>query len=179
MSLNPVPLETVSTLAPITRVSEQRKFAILRAPSLVNYQVWNSSSFSTASISWSAPPPSIQTLVCRKVLMSVDFALQFNAPNASAAPTLPLLQLGAGIDGLRAFPLSSVISTLQFTINGAAVSVQIADVISPYVRLNNANKQTLDGEYSVCPSYPDQAQDWSQTYGTNRNPFALYGSNPY
>lgn len=176
MSLNVTPLEQVQTLAPVTRVSEVRKFAILKAPAQVTWQVWQSSSFSSSSIAFSAPPPSLMSLISRKVYLVVDVTLNFAGTNTGS---LPLLGVAAGIDGLRAFPLSSVISTLSATINGNQVSVQISDLISAYSRIQTPEKDVLDGEYSLTPSMPDQFQTYAEGFGTNRSPLAKYGSNPF
>jgi hypothetical protein len=179
MSLNIVPLASVVTAAPITRVSDERRYAILRPAGQVNFQTWNSSSISTGNIAWSSPPPSLATLIARKVLMQIDMTLNFVGTNASVGPSLPLIQAQAGIDGLRAYPIQSCISTLTVTINGSALSVQSSDLIQAYQRLNMPEKQVADREMSFGPSMSDQFQSYEQGYGTNRNPLAPYGSNPY
>jgi hypothetical protein len=179
MSLNLVPLQTVITQAPITRVSDERRYAILRPAGQTNFQTWNSSSISTGNVAWSSPPPSLATLIARKVLIQIDATLNFSGTNTSAGPALPLINAAAGIEGLRAYPIQSCISTLTVTINGSALSVQSSDLISAYQRLNMPEKQVTDREMSFGPVMSDQYQSYEQGYGTNRNVFAPYGSNPY
>lgn len=173
MSLGVSALETINAVAPRSRWSEVRKFAIISGPSLSNFQTWNSSSYSANNIAWSCPPPSLQIGVARKVICSIDYHLIFAGTNTG---TGTLLNLGS-TDGVRAQPTNSCISTLTATLNGNSVNIQMSDLVSPFSRVNTPEKEVLDGEYSLGPVMPDQDQVY--TSGSNRDPLAPYGSNSF
>lgn len=169
MSLAITPLNTFRVKEPRVKINEERDYAILSGGSQVSYKPVVSTSYSSASQQFSAPPPSPMTIVDRKVYLSVPVTLTFSG---SAPVGQNLLQ--SGYDSFRAFPLSSVINTLQITLNNTSVSVNMSDTIQALLRYHN--KQDMrEFEYSMTPSMMDQSQNYADLSGTFRNPLGQYG----
>jgi hypothetical protein len=179
MSLSVEPLKTVQVLEPRTRINADREYAILRGGNRVTWKPVISTSYSNSSIQFSAPPPSPGIIVDRhvKLQMTITFNFTFTGVPDGTVP----LQLGSN-DAPRAFPLSSVISTFNVTLNDAQCSINLNDVITCLERVHQP-PLLRDGSLSTSPCEPDQFQTYSQYFypppqgGSNRNPLAGYGEN--
>jgi hypothetical protein len=107
--------------------------------------------------------------------------LAFSGTIAAGGVARPLLQLGTN-DGFRSYPISSVIQSLQVTINNGQVATNLNLYIQAFLRYNNGVMQQ-DYDLSMSPSMLDQFQnlaDWSAAApigGSARNPLAGYGEN--
>lgn len=169
MSLSYQKLEPVLVKDPRVIINNKREYAVTESGQQFTSKAWTTTSVSSSSIQFSCPPPSNQIIVDRKVYFQLPVRLTF----ASSAPTSANL-LQPATDAPRAFPLSGSIDTFNATINNQSVSINLSDVIHPLSRYNSDEKLTqLD--YSLTPAALDESQDYSQLYGTNRNPLAFYG----
>lgn len=169
MSLSYQPLQPVKVLDPRTMLKNERKYAVLQSGKSVMYKAYTSNSISTSSIQFSCPPPSGNVIVDRKQYFTLPVRLTFTGPGSNATN---LIQPNR--DAPRAFPISSSIDTLQVTINNTSVSINMADVIQPLLRFNT-NESLKEFDYSSTPSYPDQSQNYSDLFSTNRSPLSFYG----
>lgn len=82
-----------------------------------------------------------------------------------------VLQVGQN-DALRQYPLASIMDSLVVQINQASLDCRVADTI-------HALKcyQSWSVDETTAPTMPDAYQEYSDwaTYGSGRNPLALYG----
>lgn len=169
MSLSFQPLQPVKVIDPRVWVDRPREYAVLQSGKEVMYKAYTSTSISSASIQFSCPPPSGNVIVDRKMYISLPVRLTFTGPGTNTDNLLM-----PNRDAPRAFPFSSACDTLNVTINNTSVTMNMADVIHPLLRFNT--KEDLKNfEYSGTTSCLDQSQNYSDLYGTVRNPLGFYG----
>ena len=175
MSLSIPPLPVVKVLDSRCDINNQRVYAVVKGGTSYTYMQFNAPNMATNSFNIQANPPNAQTIVNRKVYL--EESIQFVFASLGAAPVGPLLQLGTN-DGLRAFPISSLINSLQVQINNQQQSVNLNNFLAPFLHYSNPVKQQ-DYDLSLTPSMLDQYQsldDW-RNYGAERNPLSQYGVN--
>lgn len=170
MSLAVVPVQTFQALDPLTRVSSSRDYAIVKGGDRVTYKPINSTSWSNATFSFTAPPPSPGIIVDRKIALRARVRVTFTGTTTGG------LLLQTGFDAPRANCLSSVMTSMSTTLNNTTTSINIADVIHPLMRYNMGN-EVLDGELSVGPQMQDEYQRYPSAIGTVRNSLGGYGDN--
>jgi hypothetical protein len=81
-------------------------------------------------------------------------------------------------DGLRSFPLNSIIDTLDVKINGGSISDSVGDRLHAMLTYNNdAQKRT--NCWTQSPSMPDYYQEYKDwvDYGSSKNALSDYGEN--
>lgn len=152
---------------------ESINVAIMKGGMQSSWKEVKSTSVSNSSIQITAPPPSPGIIVDRKVLFKVGFQIVFTGADQGA----PIIAIGS-TDGLRAYPLSEVISTLTVTLNNTQVSVNMNDTIDALLRYNTGFDER-QFNLSLTPSMLDQFQNYPDylTLGSNRHPLALWGEN--
>lgn len=173
MSLSLLPLKTVQTLDPLTKINSSRAYAVLRGGSTVTYQPFIALNSSPSNVNFSCNPPSPGIIVDRTLYMLWAVQLTFTGTSASG----PLLQIGS-TDAPRAFPIAQSINTSAFTINNANVSIDTNKVINMLLRYSNP-RDVSDRDYSLTPSMLDQFQNYSEGLGMVKSPLGLYGNNGY
>jgi hypothetical protein len=175
MSLALPALQVVKVLDPRVNINRVPKFAVLKSGTQITYQRFSAPSTSTQNVQFTANPPNSGTIVSRRVYMRWFVALTFQEEGPATAG--PLLALGTN-DGFRCLPISSVINSLQATINNQTLSVNLNNYLQPFLRYHNSMK-TQDADLSMSPSMLDtfqQVEDWQQ-YGSAKNPLSAYGEN--
>lgn len=89
----------------------------------------------------------------------------------------PAIQYGL-TDAFNCFPLQSLFTTMQMTINNASVSTNLQDIKDLIVRMND--KRMLNRFNSMTPSMPDDAfATYNLGVGANNNPLGSYINNGY
>jgi len=169
MSLNVVPVETLQCLDPVVNVNSRRQYVILKGGSRVTYKSINSTSYSDSTFSFTAPPPNPSIIVDRKLALRAPVRVSFTG---TAPPGQNLLQ--TGFDAPRANCLSSVMNSLDVTLNNTSTSINTSDIIHPLSRYNTG-ALVRDGELSIGPQMQDQYQLYTSGTGTVRNPLGGYG----
>src|SRR5690242_17321815 len=125
MSFAVNPLKTVRVIDPRVHFSSEREYSVLSGGNQVSWKPFLSTSFSNSSFNFSAPPPNPGICVDPRVYVSVPVSIQFAGVQANVG--LNLLQQGH--DAFRAFPISSVCTTLTVRINNSAASINLSDVL--------------------------------------------------
>lgn len=152
--------------------AEKRSFNVVTGIANILQQKNVSTSYSGSNVVHALTIPQ-NTVLDRRINMRwyVQLTITGTSPN-------PLLQLGTN-DGIRANPISAMITSLTAQIGNTNVSTQPFDYIQQLTRYEKPDDQST--WYSMSPSYPDQFQTYSDysVYGVARNPLALYGSNDY
>jgi hypothetical protein len=177
MSQSYVKLTPILVEDPITKVNDVDKYAVVAGGSRISFKAWPSTSISSSSIIWSAPPPSAGVIVNRNVKTTLPVRLTFTGTvstnNAGFVPATSLLN--AGLDALRFMPIQSMMETLNIGINNTSVSIPMSDLVHPLTRYNIC-PELRRREYSQSPSYPDCSFNYQDLVGTARNPLGSYGN---
>lgn len=169
MSFNLHPLKCILARDPIMELDHERYYAILKGGAQVSWRPITTTSISTSSIQFTAPPPSPKVVVDRKQLIELPMRLQLT----SSAPNANVL-LRANYDAPRAYPIASITNTLQANINNTAVSMNVSDIIHGLLHYNTDACLKVH-DYSMSAAYPDQSQEYNDLIGSIRNPLASYG----
>lgn len=166
-------IETVQTFDPRVNINNKRVYAVQRTASEITYKEYNATSYSNNNFNFSCPPPSKTTIIDRKIYLRVPVNIKFNG----TCPTGQRL-LQNHNDAFRSFPLSSIINTLQLTINQNSQTMYLSEVISGLTRYYTP-QQLRNYDYSFAPLAMDRSQNYSDMVGLNANPLAGYGENTY
>lgn len=172
MSGNVVPTKVALVEDPQLAFRGEREYAVLRGGSTVAWQSFPANSVANGNIQITCNPPSRQHVISRRVFLTVNMTINFSGTGN------PLLQLGTN-DGLRAYPLSSIIGTQSMTIGDNSVSLTSFSQFWPYLLRYHNEVLCQDRENSMAPSMLDSMQnydDWT-SLGSARNPLAFFGEN--
>ena len=142
----------------------QHRDVRIKSPSATMIKQWVSSSYSNNSISWSMPPSSLSTFIDRCFMVQIPFCIQMNG--AAPAGGLNLLQIGRC--ALRAFPIDSILNSIQLTLGDQTFVIMSSD-ITPYL----AHYFKFE-EYVTFPSFLDNYSQYSDAFGSNNNPLSGY-----
>lgn len=118
----------------------------LKAGAEVNHVVLNFGSYNNSGFEISFRPPGTDVIIDKRVLLSVPVRVQGNALNGTAP---------------RTWPVASVMSVLNVTINGTTVTSSPRDLVHVYERLGN-NAEFRAKFWSLTPSYPDFASSYAK-----------------
>ena len=166
----------------ISDITDQETFGVLAGPALSTYTQFQAISASSSQIVFNVQIPSESIVLNRELYMTSTVAFTLTSNPIPAGETF----LNWGLtEALNAFPLQSLMSTIQAQINNVSTSTNLQDVLPMLLRMNDNRK--LSRYNSMTPSYTDQA--WGQynqavsTTGvpqnSNSNPLASYNNNGY
>ena len=164
MSLSLRPIQTVKVMDPTLDFDERQYYAILKGADRVSWKTIITSSSSNSSATFTAPPPSPMTEVNRDVKLLQPVQIDF-VGNAPLGQTL----LQSQYDAPRAYPLSSIMETLQVDLNNTSFSINMKDTIHGLLRYHNSDKLKT-GNMSTTPTTLDQTQQYSDLANSIRNP---------
>ncbi len=151
-------------------INKPRSYTVLQgASNLVNWVLPASTNLNTSNISFS-----IQTT--KQQILARHMQVRYYVNIAFTGTGNPLLDLTAK-DALRSYPIATNTQTATLTVGNESFSVQPIDFIQALARYGDYDYANYNA--SQFPSMPDQFQAYSDyaTYGTGRNPLALYGEN--
>lgn len=173
MSLSYQPLEPVLVKDPRTIIDNKRVYSILKAGKRTTFKPWTSTSVSAANINFQTPPPSSQIIVDRKITFTLPMRLTFTA---TVAPGFRVFN--KNYDAPRAFPIHSMLDTIQLTINNCGITQNIGEIIHALLRFNT-DRKLFAKDYSMTPTCLDQSQSYGDLIGHIRNPLAMYGDSNF
>ena len=133
-----------------------------------------------SNVNFTINPPSTTTIVDRHIMIRYNVKLIFTT-NGVEDP-LDVVSPGgdgnAGFNGLRQFPMSSIIDTTTIQINGESISDNTSDILHPMLHYGITN-DAINSYNSCSPTMPDQFQTYYAwvAQGNNRNPLGQYGDN--
>lgn len=159
-------MEPILVKDPRMILKNKREYSILKGSSETNTKIFTSTSISNSSFQFTCTPPSGNTVIDRKVYITVPIRLTFTGTGN------PLLQPNR--DAPRAWPFLGSIDTLKATINGLGLSINSADIIHALLHFNTMEHDS-ERDFSGTPNYPDQSQRYVDLVGDNRNPLGYYG----
>lgn len=164
MSLSLNPIKPVKVIDPELDFNNENFYSVLKGSVRTSWKPIISTSYSNSSATFSAPPPSPDVCVSRKVRLVQPVTINFigNAPVDQA-----LLQ--SQYDAPRAYPLSSNMNSLQLDLNNTSFSINMSDTIQALLRYHNP-EQLKDGEMSTTPSTLDKSQQYADLANSIHNP---------
>ncbi len=165
------PMSIRQALDPRINLEKTRYFDILKTASENLQLAVNSSGVSDSSLSFTNPFTPTNILDKRQLMTA---SIQYTA--AGTAVSGNLLNVGY-YDCPRQSPLQQTFSQMTSQINTTPFSLPINDIISGVLCVKTPGR-FLDRMMSIAPMYPDQSQDYSLGFNTNRTPMATYGDNP-
>jgi hypothetical protein len=161
--------------ARIADITSTEVFGVQSSAAQSTYQQFQAVSTSNSSIVFNVQIPSENIVIDRHLLLSSQVSFEINAANVPVGSQV--FQYGL-TDSLQAFPLNSLFTTTQATINNVSVSTNLQDVLPMLMRMND--KRMLSRYNSLTPSLPDCAYgEYKNAPATNNNPLASYNNNSY
>jgi hypothetical protein len=161
--------------ARIADITSEEVFGVQSGPAQSTYQQFQAVSASNSAITFNLQIPSENILVDRHVLLQSTLSFTITAGNVQ--PSEQVFQYGL-TDSLQAFPLQSLFTTAQSTINNVSVSTNYQDVLPMLMRMND--KEMLSRFNSLTPSNPDTAYGvYKDAVLANNNPLASFSNNGY
>jgi len=167
----------------IADLTDKDVFGVVAGASQSTFQQFQAVSASNSSIVFALQIPNENIVVDRHILLqtTLNFTININAQGVNGGVGVPAgnqaFQYGL-TDCLQAFPLNSLFTTTQSTINNVSVSTNLQDVLPMLSRMND--NRMLSRYNSLTPSYVDnQWGVYSNAVLTNSNPLASYNNNGY
>jgi hypothetical protein len=159
----------------IADITSTEVFGVQSGASQSTYQQFQAVSSSNSSIVFNVQIPSENIVIDRHLLLASQLSFQISATGVPVGAQV--FQYGL-TDCLQAFPLNSLFTTTQATINNVSVSTNLQDVLPMLMRMNDMRK--LSRYNTLCPSLPDCAYgEYKYAPGSNNNPLASYNNNSY
>jgi hypothetical protein len=151
----------------IGAITSSVKYGVYKSGSNVTTAVYNAISGADAlnpsTVVFSLQVPSESVVVDRRVKFGATLELQVSCPTA-AIPGGAAAINWASSDGLGAFPLHSLFSSMNVTINNNSVSVQQQEIQAAILQLQDSEYYKRWG--GGAPNKKDVLQQYSQSKGT-------------
>jgi hypothetical protein len=165
----------------IAQLTSEECFAVQSSAQQSTYQQYAVTAQSNSSLVFSVQIPSENIVIDRHALLSTDIIFQVNLGGANnplqVGPFTNIFNYGQ-TESVQAFPLQSLFTTLQATINNTSVSTNYQDVLPMLSRMYDS--RTMSRWNSMTPSYPDsQYGFYPDARNTNNNPLADYRNSSY
>lgn len=163
--------------ARIADITSTEGFGVLSGASQSTFQQFQAVSASNSSIVFNVQIPSENIVIDRHLMIRSELKFELNLSTAPGVVGANVFQYGL-TDSLQAFPLNSLFTTTQATINNVSVSTNLQDVLPMIMRMNST--ESLSRYNSMTPAYPDCAfGEYKNAPGTNANPLASYNNMGY
>jgi len=165
-----IPLNKFCIMEPRVAFKESMvagNYAIVKGGETYTYRNYTSSSCDNSGINFTTPPPSIDDVLSRLVVLEVPLNIKFNG----AGDLSDNAMLQSNKDAFRAFALESIIKNMTVTINGENLTCNINQICHPFSRYY------LDVDYinqGITPNMLDTFADYQDGDGSARNPLAWY-----
>ena len=162
-------LNTVLVRDPRVIVDNKREFAVLESGIRFRAKPWSTTSVSTSNIPFSTPAPSGDIYVDRKISLTLPIRLTMTG---TVQPGFRLVN--PNYDAPRAYPIHSMLDTINITINNASVTQNIGEIIHALLRFNNSSWES-EQDYSSTATALDLTQSYGSLIGSIANPLSMAG----
>jgi|HubBroStandDraft_1064217.scaffolds.fasta_scaffold21160_3 hypothetical protein len=170
-----IPIETAKVIPDTLKINSKRTFAIVDGGEVVTNSEQPAQSYSNQQVIFNITTVP-NTVVDRK--MFFNGVMQFTITCASVpGGTGTLLPVVVGANAPRAFPLSNIFQNISMKINNNTITLPLNQLITAMQRYNNISQK--NNEFSLCPTYPDMSQNYSDLAFWTRNPLQCYGDSDY
>lgn len=174
MSFNQIPIEVTKITDPRLQINNKREYVVLKGSLVNSWQQFPATNLSQSNIQITCNPPSRDITISRLVLKRFSFDITVTGTNASAGPLL-----NSGFYAPRAYPLLSITSAEQVSINNATITQAPMQQYWPSLMWYQNDGANRFGQYSLTPSMLDQFQRYEDGIGSVRNPLSEYKDNSY
>lgn len=175
MSLNIPSVRAVKVLDPRLEINQSREYVALKGAQVNSWQQFNGTNINNSSVQITANPPNRNIAISRLVLKKYVFDISISGTNTNVAGTL----LQSGYYAPRAYPISSVTSSEQMTINNDTITqAPLSQYWPALLRYHNPYDSRF-GQMSLTPSMLDQFQLLEDGAQSVRNPLAGYENNSF
>ncbi len=137
----------------IADITATEAFGVQSGPAQSTYQQFQAVSASNSSLVFNVQIPSENIVIDRHVLMRTQLAFQVAIQPTAPIPVNTVVFDYGVTDSLQAFPLNSLMTTVQSTINNVSISTNLKDVLPMISRLYD--RRVLSRLNSTSPSYCD------------------------
>ena len=124
----------------IADITASEVFGVQSGPAQSTYQQFQAVSTSNSSIVFNVQIPSENIVIDRHLLLASQLSFQLSLGGAGTVYAVPngasCFQYGL-TDSLQAFPLNSLFTTIQSTINNVSISTNVQDVLPMLMRMND------------------------------------------
>jgi hypothetical protein len=152
-------------------------FAVNKGGQSISNSPFSAISATSSNMTFNIQVPSLNTFMDRAVTFTAGVKMKMtvdvgSAPGAWSGVQLlqPVVSFGSDV-ALCSFPLNSMMSTLQSTINTVTTSINSNDVLYEVLRLANQKKNRL---MRTCPTMLDKYQDYNDAISAVNNPLSTY-----
>lgn len=172
MSLNVPQVQVAKVIDPRLAIRTKRDYVALKGSLVNTHQAFPATTINNSSLQITSNPPNRGIVISRLVYKRVSFDITINGVNPGPGPLL-----SEGYYGPRAYPLASVTSSEQITLNNDTLTQAPVSQYWPALLWYHNEWRNRFGQYSLTPSMQDQFQDYNEAAGSVRNPLAPYGDN--
>jgi len=150
-------------------------FAIKSGASSKTFQSFVATSSSNSNLNWNVTVPSENTVIDREILVQTGLSFTVRIDGCPADETA--FDYGL-LDSLQAFPLASLMTTLNAQINNTSVSINLQDVLPQLVAMTS--KRELQHWNGMTPCYRDSTYaNYFDGVATNANALASVDNTSY
>ena len=160
----------------IAGMSPDETFGVQSYAQQSTYQQFQATSASNSSIVFSVQVPSENIVIDRHLLINstIQFTVTLSGFENGDVGNPPPFQYGL-TDSLQVFPLQSLFTTIQATINNTSTSTNLQDILPMITRMYD--RRVLSRYNSMTPSLCDAlTANYSDGYGSLGNPLGSYNN---
>jgi hypothetical protein len=155
----------------ISHIKPSIPFAVQSGSAQCTFQTFPATTpTSTNNIIYNVQVPSMSTCIDRNIYQQSQVELQLRLANVPTGQ----LALNYGLtDSLQAFPLTSLMTAMQSTVNNCSITVNIKDILPQVLRMYDHEK--LVRYNSSAPALPDLFfYNYADAIGTQTNPMGSF-----
>lgn len=166
MSLSYQPLEPVLVKDPRVIIDNKRVYSVLKCGRRTTFKRWTTNSISSSNINFSTPPPSAGIIIDRKITLTLPMRITatFTCPKVPNNGDNYTVFNAADQVAPRAFPIHTLLNTIQLTINNCSVTQSIGEIIHALSRFNTS-QELLSLQYSGTPCALDTLANYEDGDG--------------
>jgi len=175
MSLNEPRTNIARVMDPRININNNRTYAVLIGGSVNNFQQFPATNVNNDSVQITMNPPSNLMIVSKRILKKFSFDISITGTNTGPSNSL----LVPGYYAPRFLPIMNITGAESLTINNDTLTqAPINQYFTELLRYNN-EFDYRNSLLSLSPSMMDQAQNYSDTVASARNPLGTYTSDSY
>jgi hypothetical protein len=155
-------MSNITTVVPLIDVNLQHRDVNIAGPQEFTIRQYPSTSYSQNNATFSLPPPSNQVFMDRCMMVALPITVTYAGTTTGSA----LLETGK--DALRAYPIHSIINTIQLSVNDRQFTIQANEIIHPTSHYRKPK------DWDLSPEFLDKYQVYGDGVLGNNNPLGTY-----
>ena len=159
----------------ISDITDKEIFGVHSSASQSTYQQYQANTQTNSSITFNCQIPSENIVIDREI--KIQSTVTFTIQATNVPPGEDVFNWGSNFS-FQAFPLNSLFTTTQCTINNASTSTNLMDIKDIVLRM--MDRRSLNKLNSMTPSLPDCGFGlYIEGVDTNQNPLATFNNVSY